>query len=115
MKDAKIRRTYIAAFEGAKTADGGEILHGSGIFATEGRTLVRVGDIATYPDGSTAVILAGAGKAMEIAGVPAAIIGSPLSNGDRIASSPVTALELHELEGAPILGLLDPTYRPAHG
>lgn len=114
MQNAETKRIYVAAFEGAKTADGGEILHGSGRCAYEGRTLVRVGDVATYPDGSTAVIVAGVGKAMEIAGVPAAIIGSPLSNGDSIASSPVTALKFHEFDGEPIVGLLDPAYRSAH-
>ena len=114
MKDAKIRRTYIAAFEGAKTADGGEILHGSGIFATEGRTLVRVGDIATYPDGSTAVILAGAGKAMEIAGCPPPSSAAPEQRRPHCIQS-CHSTRTPRARGRPHPGLLDPTYRPAHG
>ncbi|WP_432261256.1 hypothetical protein [Cupriavidus sp. TMH.W2] len=68
--------------------------------------------MASYPDGSTAVVMAGAGNACEMKGVSVAIIGSPLSNGDTIVSSPVTALEFHELDGNPIPGLLDPAYFP---
>ncbi|MFJ4290741.1 PAAR domain-containing protein [Cupriavidus sp. NPDC089707] len=112
MQDAKIKKIYVAAFEGAKTAEGGEIMQGSGLYAYEGLTLVRVGDHATYPDGSTAVITAGAGHACVVDGVPVAIVGSPLSNGDTIAFRPVSALTFHELEDEPIKGLLDPAYHP---
>ncbi|WP_244222721.1 PAAR domain-containing protein [Cupriavidus lacunae] len=100
----------MAAFEGAKTVNGGEVVKGSGNQSYDGRPIVRVGDVATYPDGSTAVIMAGAGKACESEGVPVALIGSPLSNGDTIVSSPVTALEFHESADEPILVLFDPAY-----
>lgn len=108
MQDAKIKKIYVAAFEGAKTAEGGEIMQGSGLYACDGLTLLRVGDHA----GSTAVITAGAGHACVVDGAPVAIVGSPLSNGDTIAFSPVSALTFHELEDKPIKGLLDPAYHP---
>ncbi|WP_234788267.1 MULTISPECIES: PAAR domain-containing protein [Cupriavidus] len=110
MQDRKTKKIYVAAFEGAKTANGGEVVKGSGNQSYDGRPIVRVGDVATYQDGSTAVIMAGAGKACESAGVPVALIGSPLSNGDTIVFSPVTALEFHESADKSILGLLDPAY-----
>ncbi len=56
MQDAKTKKIYVPAFEGAKKTDCGEILHGSGHYAYERRTLVRVGDVAAYPDGSTACL-----------------------------------------------------------
>ena len=113
MSDTKIKAVYMAAFAGAKTAKGGEVLIGSGIHSCDGLTLLRVGDVATYPDGSTAVIVAGAGNAMKVENIPVAVVGSPLSNGDTIVSSPITPLEFHELDGAPIFGLLDPSYQSA--
>ena len=113
MSGTKIKAVYVAAFAGAKTAKGGEVLKGSGIHSCDGFTLLRVGDVATYPDGSTAVIAAGAGNAMKVEDMPVAIVGSPLSNSDIIVSSPITPLEFHELEGEPISGLLDPSYQNA--
>jgi len=56
MQDAKTKKIYVAAFEGTKKADGGEVLHCSGHFAYERRTLVRAGDVAAYLDGSTACL-----------------------------------------------------------
>ncbi|SCU76747.1 conserved hypothetical protein [Cupriavidus necator] len=56
MQAAETKKIYVAAFEGAKTAGGGEILRGSGKYTYEGNPLVTVGDMATYPDGTTAVI-----------------------------------------------------------
>ncbi len=63
MQDTKTKKIYVAAFEGAKTANGGEVMKGSGIQSYDGRHIVRVGDVATDVDGSTAVIMAGAGNA----------------------------------------------------
>ncbi len=112
MQNAKTKKIYVAAFEGATTANGGDVMKGSGNQSCDGGPIARVGDVVTYPDGSTAVIMAGAGRACESAGVPVALIGSPLSNGDTIVFSPVTALEFHESADKPIPGLLDPAYCP---
>jgi len=112
MQNTQSDKVYVAAFNGAKTANGGEIAHGSSSIRDSGHTLLLVGDIAVYPDGSTAVITAGAGIAMVDHDRPVAIIGSPLSNGDTIVSSPVTVLTFEEPASDPIIGLLDPAYRP---
>ncbi|QEZ45080.1 hypothetical protein D2917_03970 [Cupriavidus oxalaticus] len=58
MQDEMTKKTYVAAFEGAKTENG----------------------------------------------------GSPLSQGDTIEFSPLTALRFHETEDTLIKGLPDPTY-----
>ncbi|OCS45970.1 PAAR domain-containing protein [Ralstonia pickettii] len=112
MQNTQSGNVYVAAFNGANTANGGEIIQGSCSIRDSGPTLLLVGDEAVYPDGSTAVITAGAGIALVGDDRPAAIIGSPLSNGDTIVSSSITALTFDEPAGAPVIGLLDPAYRP---
>jgi len=112
MQDTQSGQVYVAAFNGAKTANGGEIVQGSSSIHDSGHTLLLVGDEAVYPNGSTALITAGAGIAMVDDDRPAAIIGSPLSNGDTIVSSPITALTFDEPADGRIIGLLDPAYRP---
>jgi len=111
MTGKRITATYIAAFTGATTANGGKVLAGSSNIRHEQCKAVRVGDIATYSDGTTAVIIAGVGAGMMDRNVPLALIGSPLSNGDTLVSSPVTSLKFHEFEGDPIPGLLDPNFQ----
>jgi uncharacterized Zn-binding protein involved in type VI secretion len=111
MQDTQSGKVYVAAFNGGKTANGGEIIQGSNSIRDSGHTLLLAGDEAVYPDGSVAAITAGAGMAMMDDDRPVAIIGSPLSNGDTIVSSPVTALTFDEPADAPIIGLLDPAYR----
>jgi uncharacterized Zn-binding protein involved in type VI secretion len=112
MQDTQSGKVYVAALNGAKTANGGEVIQGSCSIQDSGHTLLLVGDEAVYPDGSVAAITAGAGMAMVDDDRPVAIIGSPLSNGDTIVSSPITALTFDEPADAPIIGLFDPAYRP---
>ncbi|WP_095996123.1 PAAR domain-containing protein [Serratia oryzae] len=53
-----------------------------------GYAVARVGDEVIYPDGSTARIISGAGFAHMIEGLPVALVGSELDNGDEIISTP---------------------------
>ena len=62
----------------------GAIMTHSGEFAA----MARVGDEVTYPDGSTARIVSGSGSAIECDGKGYALVGSHLSNGDEIISTP---------------------------
>jgi len=112
VQDTRSGKVYVAAFSGAKTANGGEIVQGSSNIRDGGHTLLLVGDEAVYPDGSTAILTAGAGITMVNGDRSVAIIGSPRSNGDTIVSSPVTALTFEETADDPIIGLLDPAYCP---
>ena len=64
------------------------------------------------PDAALATIISGAGFAItDRCRIPAAIVGSRLSNGDLITASPNDTLFIYTLEGEPpIPGLLDPCY-----
>ncbi|WP_082054839.1 PAAR domain-containing protein [Cupriavidus basilensis] len=108
---SNVKQSYVVAFSGARTAKGGEILTGTSELSIDGHVGLRVGDIATYPDGRSAEIISGAGNAVCFDGVPMAIVGSVLSNGDTIVSSSTSLFTFNEIEGAPIPGLLEPGYR----
>jgi len=99
VQDTRSGKVYVAAFNGAKTANDGEIVQSPNSIRYSEHTLLLVGDEAVYPDGSSAVITAGAGIAMVDCDRPAAIIGSPLSNGDTIVWSPVTATDFRRNGG----------------
>ncbi|NHB58972.1 PAAR domain-containing protein [Acinetobacter shaoyimingii] len=83
--------TYYIAFNGAKTMHGGLIRASNDSYKLNGISLALVGDEAIYSDGSTAKIISGAGSAITVRGLSAALIGSQLDNGDEIIDSPITS------------------------
>ncbi|MCP3721473.1 hypothetical protein [Paraburkholderia sp. CNPSo 3281] len=72
-------------------------------------------DVVTYNDASEAAIIDGAGSLFVDDGKSAALVGSHLSNGDRIVSTPwedeISGLFVPE--GEKPAGLFDPFYVPA--
>ena len=81
---------FYAAFNGAKTRDGGLIRASTDTYKVKGISLALVGDEAIYADGSTAKIISGAGSAITVHDRSAALVRSPLENGDEIIDSPIT-------------------------
>lgn len=102
---------YPFATIGARTERGGCVTSGSGM-SIGGLPVACVGDIVTYDDGSEAVIMDGAGYAAVISGNPAALVGSSISNGDRIISTIWTDRGIFVEEGKTIEGVFDPDWTP---
>jgi len=101
-----VARTHIIATAGARTAKGGTIEHASGEVPGVPIKVVRVGDLAVYPDGSAARVVSGCGEFHLDRGLPLAIVGSALHNGDVIIDSPFTDFTFYELNEHPVAGLL---------
>jgi uncharacterized Zn-binding protein involved in type VI secretion len=74
--------------------------------------LAVVGDIVAYEDGTEATIIDGAGYAAMREGRPIALVGSRLSNGDRIVTAAQNAFGIAVRDGQEIPGLFDSTYSP---
>ena len=104
--------TYLFATIGSLTERGGRITKATGNSKIAGLCLARVGDVVSYPDGSEAVIMDGAGYAAVINNRPVALVGSSLSNGDRIVETLQTAMSIVVRQGETIDGLFDPDYVP---
>jgi len=99
---------------GAQTKRGGYVTSAtSGLMICNLRAAL-VGDIVTYRDGSEAVIIDGAGSLGIYRDESFALVGSSLSNGDKIISTPwedgVSGLFVSE--GEHPKGLFDPSYVP---
>ena len=93
---------FYAAFNGAKTRDGGLIRASTDTYKVKGISLALVGDEAIYADGSTAKIISGAGCAITVHGRSAALVGSPLENGDEIIENPSTVVTIRIFKDQPI-------------
>jgi uncharacterized Zn-binding protein involved in type VI secretion len=104
--------TYPYATIGSLTARGGRVTLVTGGATVAGLGLARVDDVVTYPDGSEAVIVDGAGFATVIENQPAALVGSSLSNGDRIVESLQQGHGIVVRAGQTIEGLFDAGYVP---
>ncbi|MEQ1420285.1 PAAR domain-containing protein [Acinetobacter indicus] len=89
--DHKPHTKFYAAFNGAKTKKGGLVRASTNTYQVKGISLALVGDEAIFADGSTAKIISGAGHAITVHNRSAALIGSPLENGDEIIDSPITS------------------------
>lgn len=63
---------------------GGQVVNSSGELVA----VSLVGDEVTYPDGSVATIVSGSGSSISSNGKGYALVGSVLSNGDEIISTP---------------------------
>jgi uncharacterized Zn-binding protein involved in type VI secretion len=106
-------KTYCYATVGALTERGGRVTTGS-MVSIGGLAVARVGDVVTYAGGSEAVIADGAGAARVIGNRPAALVGSSLSNGDRIIETLWQGLgmTLFVPDGKVIPGLFDADWTP---
>lgn len=106
---------YAVATVGSKTKRGGDVVTGRPGHHIGEHLIACVGDLVRYPDGSESVIVSGAVGHL-IDDKPVALVGSHIANGDRIVSSPQTAVEIIVEEDAPpIVGLLQPGLCAAQG
>jgi uncharacterized Zn-binding protein involved in type VI secretion len=104
--------TFPFATIGSRTERGGRVTRVTTRAEYKGLALARVGDVVTYDDGSEATIIDGAGFAAVWDDKPLALVGSSLSNGDRIIESSQNSWGISIRENKPIPGLFDPTYAP---
>ncbi|HYS65556.1 MAG TPA: PAAR domain-containing protein [Paraburkholderia sp.] len=111
-ENAANETTYLFATIGSLTARGGRVTTASAGSQICGLGIARVGDVVTYEDGSEAAIMDGAGVALVIDGQPAALVGSRLSNGDRIVEALWQGRGIIVREGESIEGLFDADYVP---
>jgi len=113
MSDQQERKGTLLVFAtiGARTERGGCATSGSAT-TIGGLPVACIGDIVSYSDGSQAVIIDGAGGARVLCGKPAALVGSGISNGDRIISTIWTWCGIFVEEGKTIEGLFDPDWVP---
>ena len=109
----KPKAAYTMAYSGARTAKGGLAI-GTSSLATGDITgrikAVLVGDKVRYADGSEAVVTSGTGMAAMEEDRPYAIVGSHVSRGDHIVSTPAPGAELHIDEDNRPEGFLLPGY-----
>jgi len=111
MKNEHKAPTHLFATVGSLTERGGRVTTATSGLTLAGLEVARVGDVVTYDDGSEAVIIDGAGN-NHSEGKPFALVGSRLSNGDRITETLRTSLGIHVRERQSVAGLFDPTYVP---
>jgi len=111
--DRSLETMHLLATIGSLTKDGGRVTKATSGLEIAGLTVALVGDIVTYEDGSEAVIINGAGSAAIYGDKPLALVGSALSNGDRIVQSLQSGRGITEYHDNPIEGLFDSTYVPA--
>lgn len=102
---------HLFATIGSLTARGGRITSATSRMKLAGLEAARVGDTVTYPDGSEAVIIYGAGFGTVSAGKPVALVGSSLSNGDKIIET-LQPLGFGLDANKPIVGLFGSNYLP---
>lgn len=107
---------YRIAVDGALTQRGGVVRaawNGSEIALEDGHrvNVALDGDEVVYPDGTTARIVTGSGSKFQKSGQSIALVGSRLSNGDVIISTPQAGCSLNELKGLP----MDADFLPAEG
>lgn len=116
MSDKQERKGTMYAFAtvGARTERGGYVTHASSGLVICGLQVALVGDIVTYRDGSEAVVTDGSGKLSFYRDKCFALIGSHLSNGDKIVSTPWDDGKsgLFVAEGEKPDGMFDPSYVP---
>lgn len=107
LREHPVTAIYRIAVEGSLTQRGGvvrAVWNGSEIGLKDGRrvNIALEGDEVVYPDGSTASIITGSGKSIQKNGRGIALVGSRLSNGDQIVSTPQSSGTLVEREGVPM-------------
>jgi uncharacterized Zn-binding protein involved in type VI secretion len=105
---------YAFATLGARTERGGYVTSATTGLSICNLEVAGVGDVVTYRDGSEAIIIDGSGCLFSSGGKCAALVGSSLSNGDRIAFTPWDDRESGVVVayGDQPEGLFDPHYVP---
>ncbi|RSP93775.1 hypothetical protein EA716_12075 [Acinetobacter baumannii] len=93
---------YYVAVHGAKSQNGGLVNTSSTNTKIRGLSIARVGDEVIYVDGTTSKIISGAGTACIVDGVPVALVGSRLENGDEIIDSPNTTIGIRIYKDQPL-------------
>lgn len=93
---------YYVATHGAKSKNGGLVNATSHMVKVAGLSLARVGDEVIYADGTTSKIISGAGNVCVVDGLPVALVGSHIENGDVIIESPNTSLVIRIFKDQPI-------------
>lgn len=111
MKNELKAPTHLFATVGALTERGGRVSTATSGLTLAGLEVACVGDVVTYDDGSEAAIIDGAGS-NHSGGKPFALVGSRLSNGDRITETLRNSWGVHVRDGQSVAGLFDPTYVP---
>jgi uncharacterized Zn-binding protein involved in type VI secretion len=109
-----VSRHYEAVI-GSKTKNSGEVVTASSNSSSSSFKVARVGDKVRYSDGREEIITSGAGIAFVCNGQSLAIVGSHVSGGDMIVSTPVQNLEFILYENDPLPeGFLVKGYVPNH-
>jgi uncharacterized Zn-binding protein involved in type VI secretion len=103
---------HLFATVGARTERGGKVTRVSSHATIDNLGLAVVGDTVEYEDGTEATIVDGAGFAAMWEDRPVALVGSHLSNGDRIVTAAQNAFGITVRDGEEIPGLFDSTYSP---
>lgn len=116
MREHPVVAIYRIAVDGALTQRGGVVRatwNGAEIELKGGQkvNIALVGDEVVYPDGITARIVTGSGSKFQKGDQSIALVGSRLSNGDVIISTPQAGSTLNELKGLP----MDADFLPAEG
>ena len=111
MKNQLEAPAHLFATVGALTERGGRVTSATSGLTLAGLEVACVDDVVTYNDGSEAAIIDGAGN-NHSGGKPFALVGSRLSNGDRITETLRTSCGIHVRDGQSVAGLFDPTYVP---
>ena len=112
--ERRVVARHLVATLGSRTVAGGTVrVASSQIYCSGGFRAARVGDEVHYPDGTIAPITSGAGFAAIDNGKPLSIVGSHVSNGDRIVDTLNREFEIVRYEDSPAIpGFLDPHYIP---
>lgn len=116
LREHPVVAIYRIAVDGSLTQRGGVVSaawNGSEIALEDGHkvNVALEGDEVVYPDGTTARIVTGSGSKFQKGGKSIALVGSRLSNGDVIISTPQAGCTLNELKGLP----MDADFLPAEG
>ena len=112
MKSEQTAPTHLFATIGALTERGGRVTKATSGLTVAGLVVARVGDVVTYEDGSEAVIVDGAGEYAICSDKPFALVGSRLSNGDRIVETLQRLSGIHVPVGETAGGLFNEDYAP---
>ncbi|QCP53566.1 hypothetical protein FAZ95_31495 [Trinickia violacea] len=110
--DSVTKLKHLFATIGALTEYGGRITKATSGLTVAGLTVARVGDVVTYEDGSEAAITDGAGEYAVDNGKSIALVGSGLSNGDRIVETLQNSWGIDVSDATGVKGLFDPAYLP---
>jgi uncharacterized Zn-binding protein involved in type VI secretion len=97
----KPQTLHYLAVNGAKTKNGGLVSASYHHYKIAEMSIARVGDEVIYKDGTTSKIISGAGQACVLDGVPVALVGSHLENGDEIIDSPNTSVAIRIFKDQP--------------